>query len=222
MSDTQQWEDDARQVASYYTDKVAEKGYSFETLAGREEKYANMFFGELLAGLPLASGASLLDIGSGLGLLIPYLKSRNIELGEYLGIDLIPGFVEYSKKAYPDYEFRVGNFISSSFKLEGKYDFVMALGVLVSRVNNYEEYLASFITKMIQHSQKYVLFNLITHVDNHSPNYSHKELVGGITPVPRATVEKILNSIPGITYVIIEKSIFDDAMDAFVQITIAA
>jgi SAM-dependent methyltransferase len=141
MSKMRQWEGDAKLVAAYYTDKVAEKGYSFEALAVREEKYANMFFGELLAGLPLGSGRSFLDIGSGLGLLIPYLESRNIKLGQYLGVDLIPEFVTYSNNTYPAYEFRVGNFAAIDFKLKEKYDFVMALGVLVSRVSDYEDYL---------------------------------------------------------------------------------
>lgn len=222
MSNTKQWEDDAKLVASYYTDKVAEKGYSFETLAGREEKYANMFFGELLAGLPVANETSFLDIGSGLGLLIPYLEARNIRLDRYLGVDLIPEFVEYSQKAYSKYEFRVGNFISPDFTLEERYDFVMALGVLISRVSDYEDYLAKFIAKMVSYSQKYVLFNLITKVDDNSPNYSHKNIVGGITPTARATIEKILNAIPGIKYTIVEKRLFDDATDAFVQVQVTA
>jgi len=213
-----QWEKDIEMVAKYYTDKISEKGYSFETLAAREQKYTNMFFDELFTGIEIKNDSSFLDIGSGLGLFIDYLNSRNINSTKYLGIDLIEEFINYSKLTYPDYKFLRENFISSEFSSTEKYDYVFALGVLVSRVSEYEMYISEFIKKMIFHSKEYVLLNLVTEIDYDSQNYSNKEEIGGITSISKSKLEEILNSIQDISYKIIEKRIFDDATDAFIQI----
>lgn len=214
------WENDSKAVAKYYIEKIAEKSYSVETIAGRDKKYTNTFYNELLLGISIPNNASFLDIGSGVGLFIPYLNEKRIKLGEYLGVDLIPLFVDYSKKTYPDYQFILGDFMSKSFKTNKKYDYVFALGVLVSRVSDYEEYLLEFIKKMTLVSRKYVLFNLITEIDEGSSNYDNRDKIGGITSINKKTLEKILMSIDGIEYKILEKRIFEDATDAFVQIKI--
>lgn len=220
MNKFEQWEKDAEFVANYYTDKIAEKGYSCETLAGRDEKYTNIFYNKLLNGIKLDNKISVLDIGSGLGLIIPYFKGINIEFNDYLGVDLIPQFVDYSKEKYPKQDFMVGNFVSKDFKLPKKYGYVIALGVLVSRVSDYEAYLKEFISKMIECSSKYVLFNLVTEVDEDSSNYDNKDKNGGITFIEKTKIETILDDIKGIKYKIVEERIFEDATDAFIQIEV--
>ncbi len=215
-----QWEKDCEKVAKYYADKIEAKGYTFEALAVRDKKYTNMFFDEMFAGLNVKACSSFMDIGSGLGLFIEYIKERKWQPKNYMGVDLIEQFVDYSKQTYKGFTFLHENFISESFALSSKYDYVFALGVLVSRVSDYKNYLSKFIKKMVSYSKKYVLFNLITQIDNNSANYSNKYEIGGITYIERFEIEKILNSIPNITYKIIEKKIFDDATDAFVQIEI--
>ncbi|KKR32927.1 MAG: hypothetical protein UT66_C0050G0002 [candidate division CPR2 bacterium GW2011_GWC1_39_9] len=172
----QQWEKDAKQIAKYYTDKLSEKGFTPEALAAREKKYENLFLESLFEGIEITNHSSFLDIGSGLGLLIPFLESGGIMPKDYL--------------------------------------------VLVSRVSNYETYLFEFIKKMVKHSNKHVLFNIITKIDITSQNYNNTKSIGGVTSIDRTMLESILNSIEGITYKIIEKRVFEDATDAFVQIKV--
>lgn len=215
-----QWQNDAALVAKYYTDKIADKGFTAEVLAARDKKYADMFFDELLNGVSIKSDNSILDIGSGLGLLIPYLSSKGIFPNDYLGVDLIQSFIDYSAKTYPRHKFIVGNFISEDFIPKRKFDVVIALGVLVSRVSDYEKYVREFISKMVNVSNEYVLFNLVTEVDVDSPNYKNKGVIGGITPIGKEKIEEVLNSITGIEYEITEKNVFEDATDAFIQIRV--
>lgn len=215
-----QWEKDAKKVAKYYSNKIMEKGCSIQSLAYRDKKYMNVFFDELFTDIEIKKNPSFLDIGSGLGLFIDYMREHKIETVDYLGIDLMQQFIDYSKTTYSNYNFVMGNFIAADFYLDKKYDYVFALGVLVSRVSEYETYLLEFIKKMISCSKEYVLFNLITQIDQDSQNYSNRNEIGGITDISKIKLKKILDSIQNISYKIIERKIFDDATDTFIQIKI--
>lgn len=215
-----QWEKDAKKVAKYYNSKIVENGCSTSSLAYRDKKYVNVFFDALFTNIEIKKNPSFLDIGCGLGLFIDYMQEHKIEAVDYLGIDLMQQFIDYSKTTYSNYNFIMGNFISDDFSLDKKYDYVFALGVLVSRVSEYEAYLLEFIKKMISYSKEYVLFNLITDIDKDSHNYSNRDEIGGITDISKRKLKKILDSIDDISYKIIERKIFDDATDAFIQIKI--
>lgn len=214
------WEEDAKNITKYYTNKIAGKGESIESLAYRDKKYVKMFFDELFSGIEIKNQSTFLDIGCGMGFLIKYAEEQKIEIKDYLGIDLVKEFIDYSKIKYPDYNFVVGNFISDKFSLNKKYDYVLALGVLVSRVSDYETYLLKFVKKMITFTKGYVLFNLIVEIDEDSTNYSNRDEIGGITCIRKGKLKEILDSIPNISYKIIEKRLFEDAVDAFIQIKV--
>lgn len=214
------WEEDAKNITKYYTNKIAGKGESIESLAYRDKKYVKMFFDELFSGIEIKNQSTFLDIGCGMGFLIKYAEEQKIEIKDYLGIDLVKEFIDYSKIKYPDYHFVVGNFISDKFSLNKKYDYVLALGVLVSRVSDYETYLLKFVKKMITFTKGYVLFNLIVEIDEDSTNYSNRDEIGGITCIRKGKLKEILDSIPNISYKIIEKRLFEDAVDAFIQIKV--
>ena len=214
------WEEDAKNITKYYTNKIAGKGESIESLAYRDKKYVKMFFDELFSGIEIKNQSTFLDIGCGMGFLIKYAEEQKIEIKDYLGIDLVKEFIDYSKIKYPDYNFVVGNFISDKFSLNKKYDYVLALGVLVSRVSDYETYLLKFVKKMIIFTKGYVLFNLIVEIDEDSTNYSNRDEIGGITCIRKGKLKEILDSIPNISYKNIEKRLFEDAVDAFIQIKV--
>lgn len=216
----EQWEDNSNQIIKYYSDLMLENGFSAEALAARDVKYTMMFFNQLFSGIKIKENSTFLDIGSGLGFFIDYIKVNKISAAEYLGIDLIQQFVDYSKIAYPSCNFIQGNFISEKFTLTKKYNYVFALGVLVSNMSNYEIYLFEFIKKMLSFSKEYVFFNLIIEIDKDSNNYQNRDKVGSITYIDENKLVKILNSFQNISYKIIKKKIFDDATDAFVQIKV--
>ena len=73
---------------------------------------------------------------------------------------------------------------------------------------------------MVSFSKEYVLFNLIVEIDKDSKNYENKETIGGTTCISKVKIEKLLDSFSNITYRIIEKKLFDDATDAFIQVKI--
>jgi hypothetical protein len=100
-----------------------------------------------------------------------------------------------------------------------KFELVIALGVLVTRVRCYDEYLEFFINRMVGFSSKYVAFNVVTDVLPDSPNYEYSDKVGYTTAISIDRIETILSRIGDIDFKINSQKIFFDATDSFVQIT---
>ena len=82
-------------------------------------------FEALVAGLDLTPGATLLDVGCGLGDLWAWLKATGREV-DYLGIDLSPEMVEAARLRHPDARFEVADVLTH----QGQYDFVISVGSL--------------------------------------------------------------------------------------------
>jgi len=221
-SKIKQWESDIEEITNYWRGKVKKHGLSPAGLGEREEIKDKKFFDGLFENLEIGNNLSVLDIGSGLGDIIPYLEQdKNIRIANFLGVDLLEEFVNYSQKKYPKYKFRVANFISDKFKPIRKYDLVIAMGVLVSRVNDYNEFVEYLIEKALKLTKKIFVFNLIIAIDQSSPNYEHQNKIGGITFMPEQDLINILEKLKKdirFTYDINKKRIYGDATDAFIRI----
>jgi hypothetical protein len=166
-----------------------------------------------------------------MGDLIDFLQLREASIESYLGIDLVRPFIDLCRQEYlPPCEFRNANFISRSFAPAERFNLVVNMGVLVSRVVNYEAYVEHCVAKMIALSSKYVLFNVITNVDTSLGNYKNAHRLGQITSLPKQRLIDILNRVtsrPALRrdsaraeFAIHELQIYPDATDAFVRITI--
>lgn len=217
-----QWNVDIEKIASYWYKKVKEHGFSPASLGEREKIKDKKFFDNLFENLNINDNLSVLDIGSGMGDLIPYLEQdKNITITDYLGIDLLKKFIDYTSNKYPKHDFQVANFINNCFQPSKKFDLVVAIGVLVSRVSDYNGFIEFFIQKALKFTKKFFVFNLIIDIDQSSPNYKHQEEIGGITFIPESVLVNILNRLNTdniFTYDINKKRIYKDATDAFVRI----
>jgi cyclopropane fatty-acyl-phospholipid synthase-like methyltransferase len=221
-SKTKQWNSDIVQISSYWQKKVEEHGFSPAGLGEREEIKDKKFFNGLFEDLDIGNNLSVLDIGSGMGDLIPYLKqNKKITITDYLGIDLLKEFIDYTQNKYPKRKFQVANFIDDSFQPTKKFDLVVAIGVLVSRVSNYNDFVEFFIQKALKFTNKFFVFNLVVDIDQSSPNYEHWEEIGGVTYIQESDLIKILDRLNAdnqFTYNINKKQIYEDATDAFVRV----
>jgi SAM-dependent methyltransferase len=218
------WDISGMLVARYYEGLLRQHGHTPQALAERAENKDLEFYQHLFHGIELPCQLSVLDIGCGMGDLIDFLQMRQAPITSYLGIDLVGSFVEQCRHEYlPPCEFRKANFISRSFAPTERFNLVVNMGVLVSRVVNYEAYVEHCITKMIALSSKYVLFNVITSVDTSLGNYHNAHRLGHITSLPKQRLIEILTraiSRVRANFVIHELQIYPDATDAFVQITL--
>ena len=219
----QAWLEDGAIVASRYQQKIAEEGInSPQSLGDRTSEKDWKFYSLLFQDLDLDGTVSILDIGCGKAELLPFLQNSysQIAIDRYLGLDLVEEFLDLARLNYPRHEFQQVNFISDRFLPQQPFTIVVALGVLVSRVRDYEEFVEYFIRKMVRCTSGYVLFNLISEVDLSSPNYLNYQQIGHSTFLTRKSLESILNKIENISYFIVEEQVFTDATDMFVRISI--
>src|SRR4029079_18038372 len=106
-----------------------------QALAERAEDKDLEFYQHLFHGVDLPDKLSVLDIGCGMGDLIDFFQLREASIVAYLGIDLVRPFIDLCRQEYlPPCEFRRANFVSRSFAPAERFNLVVNMGVLVSRV----------------------------------------------------------------------------------------
>jgi SAM-dependent methyltransferase len=84
----------------------------------------------------IGPGASLLDLGCGLGHLADFLERKEIEVS-YTGIDIIPEFIEAAKKRRPRHEFQCKDLLRE--RINKKFDFVFIAGSFNVQMGNNEQ-----------------------------------------------------------------------------------
>ena len=215
------WLEDGQRVRENYGELILKEGLiSAKSLGERKEDRDLRFFDRLFDTISISSGDSILDVGCGKGELLDYFSLRfpNYKNYDYLGIDLVPEFIKLAKQNFPCREFEVANFIDPSFYPDKKFDVVLALGVLVTRVRDYNLFVECFLKKMVQCAKKYVLFNVISNIDPSSSNYSDPNGVGHSTVLNAEVLRSFVDTIPYSSYRAKPYNIFPDATDLFVQI----
>lgn len=79
--------------------------------------------------------STVLDVGCGYGRLLDFLASKKAYIGEYLGIDIVPEFIEKAIRIHavnpkkPESQFLVGDFLAQDFTYR-KFDVAISLGGL--------------------------------------------------------------------------------------------
>lgn len=104
-------------------------------------------------------GKNVLDIGCGFGEFGKFLLKR-YEGVSYKGIDVVPEFIEEARKLVPEGEFEVQDFN----KMDGKYDVVIASGVLNSNQGGNEQnrrFRENAIKKMFSLTKDIFAFNML-------------------------------------------------------------
>jgi len=217
----QMWLEDADEIRGGYQDNIQKEGVdSSKSIGERADARDLSFFEGLTDGLSLNDSVSVLDIGCGKGEFISFFLERfpATRLAPYVGIDIVPEFLKVAQRKFPALAFKQENFLKPEFGRGEKFELVIALGVLVTRVRCYEEYLEYFINKMVRFSSRYVAFNLVTDIVPDSPNYENSDQVGYTTSISMDALENILSRIREIDFKINSQNIFFDATDSFVQI----
>lgn len=215
------WLEDGQRVRENYGKLISREGLiSAKSLGERKEDRDWRFFDRLFDTISISSEDSILDVGCGKGELLNYLSLRFTDRKnyDYLGIDLVPEFINLAKRNFPCREFKVANFIDSSFYPNKKFDIVVALGVLVTRVRDYDLFVECFVKKMVQCAKKYVLFNIISDIDSYNANYSDINGVGHSTVLNAEVLHSFVNTLSCSSYKATPYNIFPDATDLFVQI----
>ena len=116
-------------------------------------------------------GASVLEIGCGIGSLYEYcIQDRGMKDLTYKGVDLVPEMIDLAKQKFPEAEFEVCNILEQ--KLEKTYDYVILCGVF--NVATKTEEMEKILSEAFQYCKKGMAFNFIsTYVNFHDEEMSY-------------------------------------------------
>jgi len=122
-------EKDKLRLREQYEAEFAKYGYDFRSLftpKGRQPiRHA------VLAGIGVGDGASVLDVGCGLGHMYEYLAGNYRDI-RYTGVDIVPAFVQAAAQHHPGAEFKVMDLLKDP--MEETYDFVFESGTFNLRL----------------------------------------------------------------------------------------
>lgn len=137
-----------------YRSAYQRHGDSPKSLLWNSHKSADIRFKNLLADINIES-KSILDIGCGLGDIIPYLNKKSLKF-TYTGIDLLPDFVEKAKEKYPQHTFLAGDYK----QLMRPADIVLCSGALNSNIENVVEERKEAVELMFDYANEVLCFNM--------------------------------------------------------------
>ncbi len=120
--DIQRAHEDQKRI---YRDSYEERGDDYGALRWSSRRVQQVRF-EVLARLGELHGASVLDLGCGLGDLCGYLAEQGIE-ADITGYDIVPEMVDACRQRYPEARFECRNILLAPPRR--RFDFVLASGV---------------------------------------------------------------------------------------------
>lgn len=145
------------EIKTFYQKKFKKYGVDPHSLLWARKGAAHQRFRQIWAEIDF-NNMRILDVGCGFGELAKFI-GRKAEGFTYTGVDIVPEFIEEAKKQFPQHTFLVQDYLTEP--ITGKYDIVVASGILNSNVENNMEYRRDAITKLFALSRKVTVFNML-------------------------------------------------------------
>jgi SAM-dependent methyltransferase len=158
MSDSGEWKEDYSRNVDLYTNLYKEHGISPASLNwGSRDSQCRRF--EVLSSIGDLEGASILDIGCGLGDFYAWLKDKKLSV-DYTGMDITPCMIDAAKDRFPEVDFQVKDI----FSIDGEkiYDYVFASGIFYLVRKDPEIFMRRVVKKMFLLSKVAVGFNSLS------------------------------------------------------------
>jgi len=149
-------------VYKIYKNLYLKYGDSPASVKARTSKQQNLRFKYLLDCADIKSKDTILDVGSGLGNFLEYIRHAKINCN-YTGIDFFENFVNISKKKYhKDKNSRFLKFDFLKKEVKKKYDWVILSGMFNDKhkKSNYE--MLKILNKMYKVCKKGIVFNSLS------------------------------------------------------------
>jgi len=156
---------DKKRIRDYYRGCLNCHGINQAEALSWSNQNAQQIRFQVLAQVGDLRGKSILDVGSGLGDLYPFLEKTVGEFN-YLGVDLVPDLVVASRVKYPQARFENQDILDFN---EGKFDYVLSSGAMSFKVTQHLEKYFAMIEKMFSLARLGLAFNMLDrrgHVDN--------------------------------------------------------
>lgn len=152
------WQEEDRENIKIYDDLVRQHGLSFKALdwGSRESQFLRF---KILSEIGIVKGASLLDVGCGLGDFLEWANNAGLEI-KYCGVDITASLIDAANKKFGNNCFQTLNIIED--KDLPKYDYVIASGIFAKRISGGNEYAQAMIRQMFSMCNKGLAFNSLS------------------------------------------------------------
>jgi SAM-dependent methyltransferase len=149
----------ARSIASHYERRIVGHRENHDILDWADAETQHKRF-EVLAEAVALEGKKLLDVGSGLGDLLAFLKRQGITV-DYTGIDIVEKMTKAAKERQPDGRFLVGDIFADDLFEPETFDVVFCSGTFNLNLGNNLEFLPKAVGRMLELTRKHLVFNLL-------------------------------------------------------------
>lgn len=148
-------------IIDLYESRLRTHGVSHKTVGWGDDEGQRLRFSELFRGVD-PTGMRILDVGCGLGDLVPFLDSMTGGDYEYIGIDIAPALIQTASNLHDG---RHRTFESTNF-LEWEnnqiFDIAVLSGALSFRVEDNETLAKSVLRRMFHQTKYCVAANFLT------------------------------------------------------------
>lgn len=143
--------DSFEEIRSFYNSNFQEFGSDIRSVGWSTVESQRLRYQILLNGEDL-HGKSILDVGCGIGALIPTIKEQVGDDFRYIGVDVASNFISYCRERFSqkNVEFIEGNFLEIQLP---EVDYVIASGVFTLKVQGMVEYAEQCLSKMFRLSR---------------------------------------------------------------------
>jgi SAM-dependent methyltransferase len=160
MKPIHQQTDEAKTV-EFFTQLLASHPTGPEALNWGSKSSQELRF-KILSEIGIPLGASVLDVGCGLGDFFNWQRQIGLNL-RYHGIDITPSMVEKAGIRFPEASFAVGNLINED---SDQYDYVIASGIFYLQQTEPQKYLEQTVEKLFTKARIGLAFNSLSRWSN--------------------------------------------------------
>lgn len=145
-----------QEILDFYEDSFAKYGNDPRSVhwSGEISQIARF---EVLSNIASLNEKRILDAGCGLGDLYKFFLSKKIPI-EYMGVDIVPNFVELARERFPNARFMLGDMTSP----EEEFDYVLASGAFTIAADGIDKnYYFKLIKNMFARAKYGFAFNML-------------------------------------------------------------
>jgi len=146
-------------IRNFYAPWLSRESESAKQMAWNSTYNQYLRF-EVLAGHVNLEGATLLDVGCGLGDLLDYLKKRGDSV-EYTGIDVLDEMVHAAKERFPGGRFLKVDIFDDKEPFNECFDAVYASGTFNLNLGNNDDFIKRIVDTFWKLSRRAFAFNLL-------------------------------------------------------------
>ncbi len=178
---------DSDKTVTFFTDLLHKHTTGPEAL-NWGSRYSQELRFRILAEMGISHGATILDVGCGLGDFHAWQKNRGLQL-KYFGVDITPAMVNAAQKRFTDAHFQVADLLENEM---GSFDYVIASGIFYLRENDPQGYLENTVKRLFKNCRVGLAFNSLS-------NWSNRQDSGEFYADPLKTVEFCRSLSPFVT-----------------------